>query len=195
MTDMGKNTDFTASGDEGYTGLIGPGRYSKSDLRFEVLGTLDECSAVLGMARAMIPDQDIREVITVVQRDLYQIMGEISDNSHFNGTQSRVVSPLPENRVDWLEKVIEEYGKEMKSPGGFVFSGDFPEEAILNMARTITRRAERRLVQWGQGEETDHLIARKYMNRLSSLLFRLELVLRERKGVPPQIMAFRKSES
>lgn len=182
---MGHRIAYTARGDDGSTCLIGQGRYSKADLRFEVLGTLDEASAVMGLAKAMLDDQDLKDILTHVQRDLYHMMGEIS-------IASEPKPPIPlltADAIRWLEAVIEKYSEESEYPGGFIIPGDTREDAMLDVARAVIRRGERRLVEFIEAETTTNPNLRQYLNRLSSLLFTLELVVHNRLGVFPPTMA------
>jgi cob(I)alamin adenosyltransferase len=182
---MGNRITFTAKGDDGSTCLIGHGRYSKSDLRFEVLGTLDEASAVIGLAKAMLDDQDLKDVLTHVQRDLYHMMGEISVVP-----ETEVELPgLSSEAIRWLEAVIERFSDEASSPGGFIVPGDTREDAVLDVARTIIRRGERRLVELIDDGGLENSNTRQYLNRLSSLIFTLELVMHNRMCIFPPTMA------
>jgi cob(I)alamin adenosyltransferase len=184
---MGNRIAYTARGDDGSTCLIGKGRFSKADTRFEVLGTLDEASAVIGLAKAMLEDQDIKDVLTHVQRDLYHMMGEISV-----APETEVSLPgLSADAIKWMEAVIEKYAAESEYPGGFIIPGDTREDAMIDVARAIVRRAERRLVELieTEGMNNPNPNTRHYLNRLSSLLFTLELVIHNRLGVFPPTMA------
>lgn len=184
---MGQRIAYTARGDDGSTCLIGKGRFSKADPRFEVLGTLDEGSAAIGLAKAMLEDQDIKEVLTHVQRDLYHMMGEISVAPDTEVPFAK----LTPDAIKWLEAIIEKYREESEYPGGFIIPGDTREDAMLDMARAIIRRGERRLVELIEDEGLDdpNPNTRHYLNRLSSLLFTLELVVHNRLGVFPPTMA------
>jgi len=182
---MTKEILFTARGDDGSTGLLGNGRYPKSDSRFEVLGSLDECSAILGLAKSLIDDPKISELITAIQRDLYQIMGEVSVLS-----ENRTAFPqLSADVVLRLENSIFDLNKEAHKPDGFIIPGDSTESAILDVARTIVRRAERRISQYFDEGKIDNLVIRQYINRLSSLIFSLELVIVQRKKKTHPTMA------
>lgn len=182
---MSKKLTFTARGDDGKTNLVGQGRFSKADLRFDVLGTLDECSAVIGLAKSMILDQDIKDILTRVQRDLYHIMGEVSVVSE----QKEVYPPLSDTSITWLEEMIELLSPEASAPGGFIVPGDTREDAVLDVTRTIIRRAERRLVELIENEGFVSPVSRQYLNRLSSLIFTMELVIHKRLNSLPPTMA------
>ncbi len=172
---------FGGTGDDGYTGLLGERRVPKSHPRPEAYGALDEASAALGLARALVGSEQIQEVLIEAQRDLYHIMSEVAAEPEL-AERFRVVDRA---RVDWLEAQIERFGAEVVMPKEFVLGGDTSSAAALDLARTVVRRAERAAVRLdlearkdGPAEsptefENPHLFA--YLNRLSSLCFVLAL--------------------
>jgi cob(I)alamin adenosyltransferase len=164
---------FSARGDDGKTGLMGTGRYPKSELRFEVLGTIDEASASIGFAKSLLSSTELVQILTQVQRDLYLMMGEISVEPGKESTEIYIC----EDKIDWLEKQIHTICETSESPKGFIIPGDSKEDAALDMARTVIRRAERRLVEFMDSGGYNNLVARQYLNRLSSLIFCFELVV------------------
>lgn len=162
---------FTRSGDEGYSGILGEGKVTKFDLRLETLGAIDEASAALGVARALVGAEGLAATILRLQRDLYALMAEAAatpetaERFHF----------IEAKHVAWLEKQIEAVGSGVEIPHEFIVPGDTQSGAALDLARTIIRRAERRvaeLLQRGDLENTEIL---KYLNRLSSLVYVIEL--------------------
>jgi cob(I)alamin adenosyltransferase len=169
---------YTRDGDDGYTGLLGEGRVAKSDARMELLGTLDEANAALGIARAWSLTEQSKAVLLQVQRDLYLIMTEAAAAPENASRFTRIDA----QHVAWLENRIETLNRQITMPEEFIIPGDTPAEAGLDLARTVVRRAERRmmaLVQLGQ-VQNDHLLV--YLNRLSSLCFVLELVENQHAG-------------
>ncbi len=182
---MPKYRPFTASGDDGQSKLLGRGRYSKADHRFEILGTLDECSSVIGMAKSMIDTPDVKDILTQVQRNLYQIMGEISVISE----HVEVLPPFGEDKLAEMEEIILRLNEETRLPAGFVIPGDTPQQAFLDLARTVVRRAERRLAPLYESKAIANPVIRKYINRLSSLLYQLELSVNAWQGWEKPTMA------
>ncbi len=168
---MTNPVQFTAKGDDGRSGLLGQGRYSKAGLRFEVLGSLDECSAIIGVAKSLIAYGKVKDILTQVQRDLYHIMGEVS----ILPGQKEVVAPMTSEYVTRLEGYIYSLNDEVKLPEGFILPGDTVQQALLDLARTVIRRAERRLVPLYEAGELENSVIRQYINRLSSLMYQLEL--------------------
>lgn len=163
---------YTKSGDDGYTGLLGEGRVPKYDPRTEAVGSLDEATAALGMARAVCKAAQSALLILAIQRDLYHLMAEISATPE-NAARFRKITP---ERVRWLEEQTDHISTLVTLTNEFIIPGDTPEGAILALARTIIRRAERRvafLLHQGLVENPELL---RYLNRLSSLCFVLELL-------------------
>lgn len=162
---------YTRTGDEGTTGLLGEGRVSKFDDRIEALGAVDEATAAIGLARANAQDPQTAPLLLEAQRDLYKLMAEVGATPE-NAAKFRAID---EERVSWLEEQTDLLEKSIELPREFILPGDVPASAALALARTIVRRAERRVVNLFHtgGLENRHLLA--YLNRLSSLIFMLEL--------------------
>ncbi len=162
---------FTRSGDDGFTGLLGEGRIPKYHLRMETVGTVDEATAALGVARSICREQKTREILLAVQRDLYHLMAELSASPQ-NAPKFRVID---EQKVAWLEAQAETIGTLVNMPREFIIPGDTSSGAALDLARAIVRRAERLLAQLLHNLEIENLQLLRYLNRLSSLCFVLEL--------------------
>ena len=170
---------YTKKGVDGDTGLLGEGRLSKASLRIEALGNLDEASAILGLARSVIDDIKINHVLLRIQKDLYNMMAEVGATPE----NARLFRKIDTASVDWLEEQIEQNLAVTGAPTEFIIPGEISTSAYLSVARTIVRRAERRLVELHTAEpfENSHIIT--YINRLSSLCFSLELLENHRKGI------------
>jgi len=158
---------YTGVGDDGYTGVLGRERVPKHAVRPEAYGTVDEVSAFLGLARAQAQDERIRQLILIIQRDLYNMMADLA-----TVPEAATRPPwLSATRLSWLEERIDALGAEVEMPKAFIVPGDSTGGAALEIARTVVRRAERvvaRLYHEGELREDTPL---KYLNRLSSLLF------------------------
>ena len=162
---------YTRSGDDGTTGLIGNKRVPKYHPIPETVGVLDEVMASLGLARAQCRTEQSTVILLQVQRDLGQIMTEISASPD----QAAQFRKIGADRVAWLESQTDQITELVEMPFRFILPGDTLAGASLDMARTIIRRAERmaaRLYHEGLLENQELL---RYMNRLSSLCFVLEL--------------------
>jgi len=169
---------YTRAGDDGFTGLLGEGRVPKEDLRMEALGAVDEAGAALGIARAHAVAELSASLLLQVQRDLYGLMAELAA-SRPNAERFRVVNA---ERVLWLEEKTDAVTAMVTVPREFIVPGDTVSGAYFDMARAIVRRAERRvssLLHSGTIENPDLL---RYLNRLSSLCFVLELLENQAAG-------------
>jgi cob(I)alamin adenosyltransferase len=162
---------YTRSGDDGNTGLLGEGRVPKYHPQPEAVGTIDEATAALGLARAACQAVETAPLLLVVQRDLYNMMAEISATPN-NAARFRVIDA---SRVTWLEQQIDATGQSVDVPNEFILPGDSPGGAALALARTIVRRAERRVARLLHDEQISNPALLHYLNRLSSFCFVLEL--------------------
>ncbi len=162
---------FTRSGDDGKTGWLGKGRVSKADAIIEAVGTLDEASAALGLARVAARDPRSAALVLEAQRDLYRLMSEVS-----SGPKNAAEFQFDPTRVTWLEQQIETLGRSVEMPREFIVPGDSPAEAAFALARTVVRRSERRIVGLFEKKQVTNPALQEYLNRLSSLLFLLELI-------------------
>ncbi|GAB4484887.1 MAG: cob(I)yrinic acid a,c-diamide adenosyltransferase [Anaerolineales bacterium] len=169
---------YTRTGDEGTTGLLGEGRVPKFDLRIEALGALDEATAALGLARANATALQIGPLLLDVQRDLYHLMAEVGATPE-NAAKFRKID---ENRVRWLEEQTDAIATIVEVPNEFIIPGETPSSAAMSLARTVVRRAERRVVELLHAEGLGNLALIAYLNRLSSLCFVLELLENQSKG-------------
>lgn len=162
---------YTSRGDDGTTGILGGGRVPKDHPRPEAVGAIDEANAALGIARTACETSKSAELILTIQRDLYGLMGEVAATPK-NAEKFRVIDA---DRVGWLEAQIADLSASVDPQSEFIVPGDTHAGAALDLARTIVRRAERRLATlWHAGEiENDQLLP--YLNRLSSVCFVLEL--------------------
>lgn len=162
---------FTRTGDDGYTGLLGEGRVPKYDLRPEVLGTIDEATASLGLARATSRLPENQELILQIQRDLYLLMAETAATPEYAQHFHRI----DESKVRWVEEKASELTQTAQSPQEFILPGDTLAGAALDLARTVVRRAERRIAELLKRGDVSNPELLRYLNRLSSLLFVMEL--------------------
>ncbi|NPA31977.1 MAG: cob(I)yrinic acid a,c-diamide adenosyltransferase [Chloroflexi bacterium] len=166
-----KSGYYTATGDDGTTGLLGDARVPKDHPQTEAVGTLDELSAALGLARAFARSPEARDLAQQVQRHLYQIMAEVAATPE-NAARFRSLGP---EQVAWLEAQIAALEAQAPPPKVFILPGDSQGGAFWALARTIARRAERRLVTLQRSHGLDNPALLAYLNRLSSLCFVLEV--------------------
>jgi cob(I)alamin adenosyltransferase len=150
----------TGRGDDGTTTLLGSGRMSKDDARIIVLGDVDEASSFLGLARAEA-DDEVGGLLIELQRLLYRIMGDVAMPKEDN--------VVGEEDLKLLDDTLREWRDRTEIPKEFVIPGESRLGALLDVARSVVRRAERSLVAAGYAEE--HPYAVRVVNRLSDLLF------------------------
>jgi len=160
---------YTRTGDEGYTSLLGKEKVAKYDLRPEAYGTVDEASAFMGLVRAEAATSErSTTLILESQRDLWVLMGELA-------TASGVDLPkrITAERTTWLEAETDKLGAETPPLTQFVIPGDNKISALLDVARTVIRRAERHATRLLHADDAVNPEIVRYLNRLSSLLFAL----------------------
>jgi cob(I)alamin adenosyltransferase len=169
---------FTGKGDDGYTGLLGEGRVPKYHPRPQAVGAIDEATAALGVARSAARAPQTDPLLLDVQRDLYKIMAEVSALPE-NASRFRTIDSA---RVAWLEEQTESIGSAVTMPNEFIVPGDSPAGAAMAVARTVVRRAERHLAELLHNGLIENSELLRYLNRLSSLCFVLELLENEAAG-------------
>lgn len=161
---------YSRRGDDGYTGLLGPERVPKYDLRPEAYGTVDEAQAALGLARASGCTPRTGEILLAIQRELYPMMTELASAGKAKTPLSGLITAT---QVAQLENWIAELETQVKMPEQFIVPGDSRPGAALHLARTVVRRAERLAVRLAHEGLLDNDQIVRYLNRLSSLLFGL----------------------
>ena len=171
-------TFYTAKGDDGTTGLLGEGRVPKYHARLEAVGALDEASAALGLARAQCSAAQTAPILLEAQRDLYKLMAEVAATPE-NAERFHFINGA---RVGWLEEQTDELSTVVEMPKEFILPGDTLGGAALSMARAIVRRAERCVVSLFDEDEVINPDLQRYLNRLSSLCFVLELLENQNAG-------------
>lgn len=176
---------FTRNGDDGFTGLLGAGRVAKSDDRIEALGAIDEVTSVLGLARSLCKTRESANLLIRIQHDLYLLMAEVAatpDNAeHFRRIDAQ--------RIVWLEEQIDQLQNVVNIPQEFIIPGDTPSAAALDLARTVTRRAERRVAKLWHEKQLGNQSILQYLNRLSSFCFILELYENQQSGFEQPTLA------
>lgn len=173
---------YTRKGDSGETGLIGGPRVSKTHPRVEAYGDVDELNAAVGLALAMVSDPLVRERLASVQPDLFVIGARLAEAEARRG-RGKALPELPDSRIRTLESWIDDATAGLPELRAFILPGGTPGGAAIHLARTICRRAERRVVALAAQETVDDWIL-AYMNRLSDLLFVLARLENHRAGSP-----------
>jgi cob(I)alamin adenosyltransferase len=172
---------YTKTGDAGTTGLFGGGRVAKDHPRVEAYGDVDELNATLGLARAAEVMPRVDEVLVPIQRDLFAIGALLATPDREKMRQHLEKARVDEERVAQLERAIDDADRELEPLRAFVLPGGTPKAAALHVARTVCRRAERRVVSLQSEEEIPQVVV-VYLNRLSDLLFTLARLSNNRAG-------------
>jgi cob(I)alamin adenosyltransferase len=167
---------YTKTGDDGTTGLQGGKRVLKSDLRIVAYGAVDETNSSLGTVLSCNVDEDIKELLTRIQNELF-VAGSDLSNPDLKKQDNRITDQMVEN----LEKNIDRFETELSPLTNFILPGGHQTAAHLHMARTIARRAETNVVALSKDDQIN-LHCQKYLNRLSDLLFVLARVVNKRNG-------------
>lgn len=158
----------TKTGDGGETALATGRRLPKDHPRIEAYGTVDELSSVLGVALAGALDDDVAAVLSAVQNELFHLGAELATPAE--GDEPRPGPRIEPRHVERLEAAQDRWLEELPALTNFVLPGGTPAAAELHVARTVCRRAERRLVTLA-AEEAVSAEAIRYLNRLSDVLF------------------------
>lgn len=155
---------YTKTGDKGQTSLYTGERVDKDSLRVETYGTIDEMNAALGMARAFSTKEEVRTLLLMLQKDVSLFMADLASL----GQQPHI----QEAQVKALEVEMDEIEAKVGPIQHFIVPGDTKGGAMLNLARTTARRAERQMIRLAR-QEPVHQTDRLYINRLSDYCFML----------------------
>ncbi|HVY56188.1 MAG TPA: cob(I)yrinic acid a,c-diamide adenosyltransferase [Thermodesulfobacteriota bacterium] len=157
---------YTKTGDEGLTSLIGGMRVSKASLRVDAYGDVDELNAVLGLARSVIRNKAVDELLETIQKDLFIVGADLASPPGLD------VPRIKDDRIEALEHSIDTLLSSLEPLKEFILPGGKPGGAYLHLARTVARRAERKVARLieEEGPESGRNVL-VYLNRLSDLLF------------------------
>jgi cob(I)alamin adenosyltransferase len=171
---------YTRTGDAGETSLFGGTRARKDDPRVDAYGEVDELHAWLGLVRASALGPTLDGEVVAIQCDLFALGAQLADPA--DQLAARVTKAVVgDDHVVRLERLIDRLEEELPPLRRFILAGGTPAGAALHVARTVCRRAERRIV--ALDPPVDPVLVR-YVNRLSDLLFVLARVVNHRGGVP-----------
>jgi len=172
---------YTKTGDTGDTALFDNSRVSKADPRVDAYGEVDEVNACLGAALAAGMSPDIAAVLTSIQKDLFAVGARLADPA--TRIAERVTkAAVTSQQIELLEAAIDRLETELPPLRRFILPGGSPSGSLLHLARTVCRRAERRVVGLGpDAVERDVIV---YLNRLSDLLFVMARAVNHRAGIP-----------
>ena len=162
---------YTKTGDDGTTGLLYGGRVPKDDLVTEAYGTTDEAVAVLGLARSLTEDPAMQADLLALQRELFVVGADLATNPRERKKLEPEVSLVTDRMVKRLEQRIDDLVQERPLPQVFIVPGANPASAAIDVARAVIRRAERDVVALEHAQREVNPEVRRYLNRLSDLLF------------------------
>jgi cob(I)alamin adenosyltransferase len=174
---------YTKTGDDGTTSLGDMSRTSKNDPRLEAYATVDEANSSIGVVLAMgdIKDESIKKLLIRIQNDLFDVGADLCTPVVDNPASEPL--RVLESQIDYLENQIDHYNESLQPLRSFVLPSGTPAAALMHVARTVTRRAERTtwhaIHAFGGGVNP---ITAKYLNRLSDLLFVLARFVNKAEG-------------
>ena len=163
---------YTRTGDDGTTGLGDGSRVNKISQRIESIGAVDELNSVIGLLLTQDLPEDIRTTLTDVQHDLFDLGGELSIPGG---------AAITEDQVGRLENALDELNADLPPLKEFILPGGTGAAAICHLARAVCRRSEREVIRLGETEEIS-TATKKYLNRLSDLLFVVARALNRHAG-------------
>lgn len=168
---------YTKTGDAGHTGLFGGPRVTKDHARIEAFGTVDELNSHLGIARTLPTADTLDQLLRQIQSDLFDLGAQLATPGDHD-------ERINISQVEMLEAAIDEYDGSLEPLTNFILPTGTPLAAAFHVARTVCRRAERRVVTLaGRLETTIPANAIEYLNRLGDLLFVLARTVNKRAGV------------
>jgi cob(I)alamin adenosyltransferase len=169
----------TKRGDGGQTGLVGDVRVSKSNLRVEAYGTVDELNSLLGFARSICNDAEIAELTKSIQKELFQVGAALATPPQSRKTKCPVTQEMVEALTGHVHKIeaVEDILSDWSIPG------EHTAASAYDVARTVCRRAERNLVRLMESGEEPEPALLAYLNRLSDLLWLFGRLLELRAGL------------
>jgi cob(I)alamin adenosyltransferase len=174
---------YTRTGDQGETALFGGERVSKDSARIEAYGDVDEVNAAVGVARAFLHDPDLDTILATVQNNLFVLGGDLATPlPPANGQVAYRIPRITADHVTAVEQFIDRADAELLPLHTFILPTGDQGAALLHLARTICRRAERRVVALTRHEQINPQ-AIVYLNRLSDLLFVIARLANHRAGV------------
>jgi cob(I)alamin adenosyltransferase len=160
---------YTRKGDDGTTGLLYGGRVPKDSAQPTAYGTVDEAQAAIGVARAETGDAELDQLLVHLERDLWVLMAELATDPSNRHKLTAGQNLVTDEMVDRLETLIDETSARFEPPTEFVVPGQDRVSALLDVARTVTRRAERDAIAAAAPDSS----VVPYLNRLSDLLWTL----------------------
>ena len=170
---------YTRHGDGGETSLVGGVRIKKSDIRIEAYGTVDELSAHLGLLVALLPEGEERATVIRIQNNLFNVCTHLATDQ--SQTPLYPSAHLAEGETEFLEVEVDRMMQLLPERQGFILPGGTQAAAQAHVARTVCRRAERRIAALAEVAKVGQEI-QQYVNRLSDYLFVLAKIINFNSG-------------
>lgn len=158
---------YTRTGDDGSTSLFAGGRVGKDDARVEAYGTVDELNSVLGIVRAFSKNDEVSEIIIEIQNLLFTLGADLATPLDVENVKIKRIS---KENVDNIERLIDKIDEKLEPLRSFILPGGTLVASFLHLARSVCRRAERKIVYLSRKEKINPEII-PFVNRLSDLLF------------------------
>jgi len=177
---------YTRTGDGGETSLCNGSRTFKDSLRVEAYGSVDELSSYVGLVVVKTVHADVKFHLIEIQKDLHALganlaMPGVMSQAHIGKERKQKIPKIDDIKIKNLENWIDKYDRELPKLNKFILSGGIETATLLHVARSICRKAERRIVSLKRHEEIDKNIL-KYINRLSDYLFTAARLVSHRSG-------------
>lgn len=170
---------YTKRGDSGETSLLNGKSAKKSSIQVEAYGIIDEANAIIGFAKSMIEEKEIKNILTVIQEKFILVGAYLSAGNEY---ETCVKEKITQEDIKFLEKNIDEYNKILLPLNKFIIPGENASSSVLHISRTVVRRAERAIVKLKETINLPDEIL-KYINRTSDLLFVLSRIEEDKKTI------------
>jgi cob(I)alamin adenosyltransferase len=177
----------TKKGDRGFTGLLNGKRVPKYHIRPEAYGTLDELNSFVGMGRAVSKDERVRAILLILQNHFFIIGAELAFEGQDRGFLKNRIS---QREVDWINQLSADFDALLKPGPGFILYGETFVSSVLDVARAVSRRAERRVAKMKSMGMIQNPKILEYLNRLSDVLYLLARHEEKTAGVTPRHPAY-----
>jgi cob(I)alamin adenosyltransferase len=176
---------YTKGGDKGETGLFGGERVSKNSARIEAYGTIDELNSFIGQAITEVKSNDVKDLLNTIQNQLFTVGSDLA-TPRSEKNEKYQIPRVPKEFFENIENQIDKFESELEPLKNFILPGGGKAAAILNICRTVCRRAERRVVTLKSSEDIGENIL-IFLNRLSDLFFVLSRYENMISGIPDTI--------
>ncbi len=173
---------YTRTGDQGITVLFGAGKVSKTNVRVQAYGEVDELNAVVGVVRSSGPPEPLPEQLRVISEWLFTLGADLATPRSASLTVARILPQYTQQLEQW----IDQFEEQLPPLKHFILPGGLPSAAYLHLARTVCRRAERSIVALAEREDIGSDVL-PFINRLSDFFFVAARWANYQGGVPDEL--------